>query len=215
MSINFNDVNGEAKKTKIDYFKFEEGDNEFRMVGGVLPRYVYWNTTPKNTPISLECLSFNRENEEFDNSKDPHKEHFPDINCKWQYVVQAFDKQGNLKVVALRKKMFETIKKNAAKHWGDPTHPDTGINIVVNKEKTGPYNYNVEYTVDVMSCKVQPLTDEQKKLLEESPTIDELFPRDSYDDQLNTINRIWHSADQEDDSNDNPFNDDIGDDTVF
>jgi len=198
MALAFNDVNGSAKTTKIDYFKFEDGDNEFRMVGGVLPRYVYWNKTPKNTAIALECLSFNRETETFDNAvKDWHQHYFPDIKCKWSYVVQAYDKNGKLRVVSLRKQMFESIIQNAHKHWGDPTDPETGMKIVILKKKTGPQAFNVAYEVDVMSCIQQPLTDEQKKELEEKPSIDELFPRQSADELHENIKRVWFSEQQE------------------
>ncbi|MCP3899129.1 MAG: hypothetical protein GY707_05280 [Desulfobacteraceae bacterium] len=211
MAISFNDVNGSAKTTKIDYFKFEDGDNEFRMVGGVLPRYVYWNKTPKNTAIAMECLGFDRDSEEFKNvEKDWHQHYFPDIKCKWSYVVQAFNKEGKLQVVSLRKQMFESILQNAAKHWGDPTDPDKGMKIVITKKKTGPQAFNVAYEVDVMSCVEQPLTDEQKTLLNDSPTIDELFVRQTSDEQKANIERIWfNEADKDDADLDDDMDDDI------
>lgn len=209
MALSFNDVNGSAKTTKIDYFKFEEGDNEFRMVGGVLPRYVYWNKTPKNTAIAMECLGFDRDSEEFKNAeKDWHQHFFPDIKCKWSYVVQAFDKEGKLKVISLRKQMFESIIQNASKHWGDPTDPKTGMKIVITKKKTGPQAFNVAYEVDVLGCKVQPLTDEQIKLLEDSPTIDELFQRQTPDEQKANIERIWFQATEEEEKEDDVVDDD-------
>jgi len=211
MSLAFNETAGSAKSTKIDYFKFEDGDNEFRLVGGVLPRYVYWHKTPKNTAIALECLGFNRESESFDNKeKDWFQHYFPDIKCKWSYVVQAYDKAGKLVVVSLRKKMFEAIKSNASKHWGDPTDPDTGMKIVVTKAKNGAQAFNVEYTIDVLGCKVLPLTDEQKKELEEKPTIDELFVRQTPDEQKLNIERIWFSAEEvEEEKEENSADDDI------
>lgn len=209
MSLGFNDTNGEAKSSKINYFKFEDGDNIFRLVGGVLPRYVYWNPTPKGVSIALECLGFTRETETFDNKeKDWFNHYFPDIKCKWSYVVQAFNEKGELVVVSLRKKMFEAIKQNAVKHWGDPTDPDKGMKIVVVKTKTGPKAFNVDYTIDVLGCKVQPLTDEQKELLEESPSIDELFPRQTPAEQKANIERIWFSAEEEETKGDSGVEDD-------
>jgi len=208
MALSFNDTAGSAKTNKIDYFKFEEGDNEFRLVGGVLPRYVYWNKTPKNTAIALECLGFNRDTESFDNKeKDWHNHFFPDIKCKWSYVVQAYDSAGTLKVVSLRKKMFEAIKQNASKHWGDPTDPETGMKIVVTKTKTGSQAYNVEYTIDVLGCKKQPLTEAQIAELEEKPSIDELFVRQTPAEQKANIERIWFTAEEE--SKDENNDDDI------
>ena len=198
MAKSFGDVNGTAKTTKIDYLKFEDGDNIFRMVGGVLPRYVYWHKTPKGTSIAIECLGFDRDSEEFKNlEKDWFQEYFPDIKCKWSYVVQAFDKDGNLKVVSLRKQMFESILANAKKHWGDVTDPDEGTELVVTKKKTGPQAFNVAYEIDVMSCKKKPLTDEQKEKVANSPTIDELFPRQTSDEQKANIERIWFSKEEE------------------
>lgn len=215
MSLTFNDTAGSAKTTKIDYFKFEDGDNTFRLVGGILPRYVYWNKTPKNTAIALECLGFNRESETFDNKeKDWFQHYFPDIKCKWSYVVQAFDEKGKLLVVSLRKKMFEAIKANASKHWGDPTDPDTGMKLVITKTKNGPQAFNVEYTIDVLGCKVQPLTEEQKTLLAESPTIDELFIRQTPEEQKLNIERIWFSHKEEEDE-EKAKDDDLDDDISF
>ena len=198
MSLTFNDTEGSAKSSKIDYYKFVDGDNEFRLVGGVLPRYVYWHKTPKNTAIALECLSFNRDTETFDNKeKDWFQHYFPDIKCKWSYVVQAFNSKGELKTISLRKKMFESIKQNAAKHWGDPTDPDKGMKIVVTRSKTGPQAFNVEYVIDVLGCKQEALTEEQKKLVADSPTIDELFIRQTPEDQKQNIERIWFSEEEE------------------
>lgn len=208
MALNFNDTAGSAKSSKADYYKFEDGDNTFRLVGGVLPRYVYWHKTLKNSAIAIECLAFNRDTETFDNKEtDWFNHYFPDIKCKWSYVVQAYNSKGQLKVLALRKKMFESIKQNASKHWGDPTDPDTGMSIVVTRTKTGSQAYNVEYTIDVLGCKVLPLTDEQKKELTEKPSIDELFPRQTPKDQKANIERIWFTDDEPEDSDENADDD--------
>jgi len=42
MAISFNQAKGEAQKNKIDSYQYVEGDNVVRMVGDMLPRYVYW-----------------------------------------------------------------------------------------------------------------------------------------------------------------------------
>ena len=41
MAIKFNQTKGEAQKNKIDSYQYVEGDNKVRMVGDMLPRYVY------------------------------------------------------------------------------------------------------------------------------------------------------------------------------
>ncbi len=165
MAITFNDVNGEAKKTKVDYFKFENGSNAFRMVGDILPRYVYWKKTPDGSKnMSIECLGFNREIEQFTNStKDWFAHYFPNDKCSWSYLVKVFDpKDGKIKVLGLKKKLFAQILDMAKNHLGDPTDIDSGWTCIVNRKKTGPLAYNVEYTLDQMACKKSPLTDEQK-----------------------------------------------------
>ena len=125
-------------------------------------------------------------------------------------TTQANDSNGKLKVISLRKKMFEAIKQNSAKHWGDPTDPDTGMQIVVTRTKTGPKTFNVEYTVDVLGCKQLALTTEQKEELAEKPSIDDLFPRQTPDAQKKNIERIWFTKDDDEDGKDgDDFDDDI------
>ena len=106
--------------------------------------------------------------------------------------------------------MFEAIKSNAQKHWGDPTDPDTGMKIIVTKTKNGPQAFNVEYTIDVLGCKSQPLTNEQKAELAEKPTIDELFIRQTADEQKLNIERIWFSEEEkEEEQEEKSMDDDI------
>ena len=42
MALKFNQAQGSAKKDKIDQYTYKEGDNVIRLVGDILPRYVYW-----------------------------------------------------------------------------------------------------------------------------------------------------------------------------
>ena len=42
MAIKFNQAQGSAIKNKIDQYVYKNGDNVLRMVGDLLPRYVYW-----------------------------------------------------------------------------------------------------------------------------------------------------------------------------
>jgi hypothetical protein len=218
MSIGFNDTNGEAKKVEIDYYKFEDGTNKFRLVGDVLPRYIYWRKTPDGQKtMGLECLAFDREKEKFVKDgtaeKDWVQHYFPEDKCSWSYVMRAYDEDGKLKVVPLKKKLFQAIKKLAQKHpdkFGDPTDPDTGWMCVVEREKTGPLAYNVEYTLDAFSCETLPLTDEQKEELENAPPLETLFPRPTPEEQKAFIERVWFSTEEEEANDDmNDMNDDI------
>ncbi len=198
MGLNFNDVSGEAKKVKIDYFKFKNGSNVFRMVGDILPRYVYWKKTPDGSKnMSVECLGFDRDLEKFTNStKDWFNHYFPDQKCSWSYLVQVFDPEdgGKLKVLGLKKKLFQQILDMAKKHLGDPTNNETGWVCVVERKKTGPLAFNVEYSLDQMSCKTEALTNEQIALFEEAKKIDELFTIQTPEEQKTFVEKIWFST---------------------
>ena len=69
MAIKFNQVKGEAQKSKINQYTYVEGDNKFRLVGDILPRYVYWIKGENNKNIPMECLSFDRNTETFNNKE--------------------------------------------------------------------------------------------------------------------------------------------------
>ena len=67
MAIKFNQTKGEAQKNKIDSYQYVEGDNVVRMVGDMLPRYVYWLKGENGKNLPFECLSFDRNTEAFTN----------------------------------------------------------------------------------------------------------------------------------------------------
>ena len=56
MAIKFNQVKGEAVKSKIDQYTYVEGDNVVRLVGDILPRYVYWIKGENNKNILGDFL---------------------------------------------------------------------------------------------------------------------------------------------------------------
>ena len=202
---------GEAVKNKLDYIKFEFGTNKMRMVGDILPRYAYWKRLNDNN-IPVECLAFDREQETFTNiEKDWFKHYFPkkengdNMTCSWSYVIRVIDpKDGKIKLCGLKKKLFEQIQDMAKKHLGDPTDPDTGWEIVFEKKKTGPMPFNVEYTLDQMECKKQPLTDEQKAEVAEMPPIDEILPRPTADQQHEFIKKAWLEPETKEEDNVDP-----------
>jgi hypothetical protein len=194
MALTFNKIHGEAIKSEIDYYKFEEGRNKFRLVGEVLPRYVYWKQTlDSKKSIAIECLSFDREKEKFTNvEKDWFSEYFPEEKCSWSYLVQVIDPKDNkLKVLGLKKKLFQSMLDLAQEHLGDPTDAENGWDVVVSKKKTGPLPFNVEYTLDQLACKKRALTDEEKELIKNIKPIDELFPRPAPEEQKAFIERTW------------------------
>jgi len=194
MALTFNKIHGEAIKSEIDYYKFEEGRNKFRLVGEVLPRYVYWKQTlDSKKSIAIECLSFDREKEKFTNvEKDWFSEYFPEEKCSWSYLVQVIDPKDNkLKVLGLKKKLFQSMLDLAQEHLGDPTDAENGWDVVVSKKKTGPLPFNVEYTLDQLACKKRALTAEEKELIKNIKPIDELFPRPAPEEQKAFIERTW------------------------
>lgn len=203
MAKSFNNVKGEAEKTKLDWYKFNNGKNVFRIVGGVLPRYVYWLTSPDNKALSIDCLSFDREAEKFTNiRKDWVRHYFPEQKCSWAYAVLVLDRSdGTYKPLGLKKKMWAQIEQ-AAETLGDPTDIVNGWDIVVEKKKTGPLAFNVEYSVDALQCsaKKKPLTEEEISALEDyGKTIDDLLSEPSEEEVKAFIERVWFSSNNTDD----------------
>ena len=109
MAIQFNQHKGSAQKTSIETFQYVDGDNKMRIVGDILARYVYWIQGENAKNIPLECLSFDRNTEKFNNlEKDWVREYYPDLKCGWSYATQCLD-NGKVKVVNLKKKLCEQI----------------------------------------------------------------------------------------------------------
>jgi hypothetical protein len=210
MALAFNSAKGSAKKGSIDQYQYKMGDNSVRMVGGLLPRYIYWVKGFNDKNIPFECLSFNRETETFDNKeKDWVKHYFPDLKCGWAYSILCIDPtDGKVKVLNLKKKLMEQIMV-AAEDLGDPTDPETGYSIHFKRVKTGPMNYNIEYQLQPLKCKPTPLTDEEKALVEESAPIDELIPRPSADYQKESLERIINKASEGSDEADEEVEDEF------
>ena len=56
MALSFNKSVGGAKKSSITSYSYRDGDNEVRLVGDVLARYVYWleGKNGKNIPFEMK-----------------------------------------------------------------------------------------------------------------------------------------------------------------
>ena len=76
MAISFNQQKGSAQKTSISTLQYRDGDNSMRIVGDILARYVYWVKGENDKNIPLECLSFDRNTETFNNKEKDWK------NCR-------------------------------------------------------------------------------------------------------------------------------------
>lgn len=197
MAIAFNKAKGKAQKNHIEQYEYKTGDNRVRLVGGILPRYVYWIKGKNNKSIPFECLAFDRQAEAFTNKEVDHvPEYYPDLKCGWAYAIQCIDpSDGKVKVLNLKKKLLEQIMV-AAEDLGDPTDPETGWWVYFKKVKTGAQAYNVEYQLQPLKCKPEPLTEAEKAAVAEATPIDELLVRPTPEAQKTLLEQIRNASDE-------------------
>jgi hypothetical protein len=198
MALSFKQTKGRAQKSSVESYEYKDGENTVRLIGGVLPRYVYWVKGTNNKDIPIECLAFSRDKEKFDNlEKDWVPEFHADLRCSWSYAVNCIDpKDGKVKVLNLKKKLFEQIL-TAAEDLGDPTDPESGWDVVFKRVKTGPLAYNVEYTLQVLRCKPRKLTDQEVELAEKALPIDEKYPRANPDEIKALLEKLQAGVEEE------------------
>jgi hypothetical protein len=195
MALKFGETKGKAVKKSVEAYEYKDGDNTVRLIGGVLPRYVYWLKGTNNKDIPIECLAFDREKEKFTNVEVDHvPSYFSDKKCSWAYSINCIDpKDGKVKALNLKKKLFEQII-NAAEDLGDPTDYDSGWDVVFKRTKTGPLPFNVEYNLSVLKCKVRALTPDERALAEGAENIDSKFPRPSPEEVKAALEKIVAGA---------------------
>ena len=205
MAIQFNQHKGSAQKTSIETFQYVDGDNKMRIVGDILARYVYWIQGENAKNIPLECLSFDRNTEKFNNlEKDWVREYYPDLKCGWSYATQCLD-NGKVKVVNLKKKLWEQII-TAAEDLGDPTNVETGWDICFKRVKTGPLPYNVEYQLQALKCKPRALTEEELEVISDLRSMDDVMPRPTPDAQKELLDKVRNLGAETDDEALEEFN---------
>lgn len=195
MALKFGETKGKAVKKSVEAYEYKDGDNTVRLIGGVLPRYVYWLKGTNNKDIPIECLAFDREKEKFTNVEVDHvPSYFSDKKCSWAYSINCIDpKDGKVKALNLKKKLFEQII-NAAEDLGDPTDYDGGWDVVFKRTKTGPLPFNVEYNLSVLKCKVRALTADERALADAAENIDAKFPRPSPEEVKAAVEKIVAGA---------------------
>ena len=128
MAIGFNQTKGSAQKEKNRKLIIMLVKKTITtMVGDLLPRYVYWLKGENGKNIPMECLSFDRNTETFNNKEPDHvREFYPDLKCGWSYAIQCIDyADKSVKVLNLKRKLFDQIVV-AMEELGDPTDPVTG-----------------------------------------------------------------------------------------
>ena len=178
MALKFGDAKGSAQKSSLVQYQYVDGDNSVRLVGDILPRYVYWITGDNNKNIPMECLSFDRNSETFNNIEHDHvRDFYPDLKCGWAYAVQGIDySDKSVKVVNLKRKLFDQILV-AMEDIGNPTDAETGWDIFFKRLKTGPQVFNVEYQLQMLKCKPRALEDWEQELVKDLKSMDDVLPR--------------------------------------
>lgn len=170
----------------IQRLRVDGAETRVRFVGDVLPRYVYWITTAEGKRMPLECLSFERESEQFTSrNRDPFKElneSVFDEKPTFSYVCNVIDRaDGQVKLMDLKTTIYKQIIDYATNvEYGNPSDPEQGYDIIIKKEKTGPLPQNVKYTV-MPSRNAVPLTKEESEM--DLYNLDTLFKRPTYEDQ--------------------------------
>jgi len=191
-------------RKQIERLTISEKGTKIRLVGNVLPRYVYWVTTKEGKKIPVECLRFNRETESFNDSiPDPLKEVPEEIfseTPQFGYVcnvLEMINDKSAVRIFDLKKTIYNQIVSLAKDpEWGNPADPENGYAITVKKESTGPLPQNVKYTV-LPGKNAGPLTEEQKKL--ELYDLEKIIKRPNYEEQktwlLQNTSLFAHEAD--------------------
>lgn len=175
----------QGSSNDIQRIKLDGPDTRVRFVGPVLPRYVYWVVTNEGKKYPLECLSFDRETEQFNNSRDPLKE-LPEYiyseKPQFAYVCNVIDrKDSTIKLLDLKTTIYKQLVDYATNpDYGSPADPSNGYDITIKKEKTGPQPQNVKYTV-MPSRNTIPLT--PVELEKEIFKLDSIFKRQTYEEQ--------------------------------
>lgn len=142
-------ASGNQQKREIERITLNIGDTKIRLLGEVMPRYCYWVVTKEGRKMPVECLQFDRETETFNNSiKNPFSEIDPDVykdKPQFAYVCNAIDRaDGKVKLLDLRSTIYSQIVDYARNEdYGNPADPQTGYDLTIKKEKTGPLTYAI------------------------------------------------------------------------
>lgn len=162
-----------------------------RLVGDLLPNYIYWLENKEGGKRTRNVTNFNRSTEEFDNSVDDPiarlvKPRNPKIEPQFAYVTKVINREdGKEYILELKATVYKSIVQFAQDpDWGDPTHPEKGYDFKVEKKRTGPLPQNVKYVL-TPSRLTTPLSDEEKAMLKSS-SIDlaKLYKQETPEEQI-------------------------------
>ena len=177
---------GSGQRREIQRLTMGIGDTKLRLIGEVMPRYCYWVVTTEGKKMPVECLQFSRDTESFDNkAEDPFKEIDDAIYAdkpQFSYVCNVIDRaDGQIKLFDLRSTIYSQIVDYATNpDYGNPSDPDSGYDLTVKKEKTGPLPQNVKYTCLPARASKALTEDEQKAELFD---LSRIYKRQNYEDQ--------------------------------
>jgi len=182
--VSWTETKGKQSTTRREVERVVFGtENKLRLVGDVLPRYVYWVTTNEGKKMPVECLSFDRTKEEMTTEPDPMKELPPEIYSEkpqFAYVCNAIEKEA-MKLCDLKSTIYKQIVDYAKNpEYGSPSDPVSGYDITIKKEKTGPLPQNVKYSC-VPARSSRALSEAEKALVPYD--LDKIYKRQTYAEQ--------------------------------
>jgi hypothetical protein len=198
-----NTGSGSSSRKEIERINIGIGDTKLRLIGEVLPRYVYWVVTTEGKKMPVECLRFDRQKETFNDSiKDPMKEIDEEIYAEkpqFAYVCNVIDRtDGKVKIFDLRSTIYKQIVDYATNpDYGNPADDGAGYDITIKKEKTGPLPQNVKYSV-IPARNNSALSETEKKL--ELFELDKIYKRQTYEEQKEWLlkNTAYFTGDSSD-----------------
>lgn len=179
-------TSGNQQKRDIERVSLGLGDTKIRLIGDVMPRYCYWVVTKDGKKMPVECLQFDRDTETFNASiRDPFKEMDTDVYAEkpqFAYVCNVIDRKDNkVKLLDLRSTIYAQIVDYATNpEYGSPADSETGYDLTLKKEKTGPLPQNVKYTV-IPARSSKALSPEEREM--ELFDLSKIFKRQTYDEQ--------------------------------
>jgi len=167
----------------------ENGPIRLRLVGDVHPAFRYWVNTVEGKTRTVITPYFNPETEEWEQG-DP-LQGYNDARREFFYSINCIDRATNtMRILIFKKTIYQFIYSIATDpDYGNPADPDSGYDIVISKEKTGPLPMNVKYAV-LPGRNTTALTAEEKAMeLFDLDTVYAPMSKDAYLDwiQKNTF----------------------------
>lgn len=189
MALSWGDAKGVqsgGERKEVTRLKLD-GNVKIRLIGDVMPRYVYWVVTTEGKKYPVECLEFDRKTEKFDPTrKNPFSQIPQEIykeKPQFAYVCNVIDRaDGKIKIFDLKSTVYKQIIQYAqSPDYGNPADPDSGYDISIKKEKTGPQPQNVKYTC-MPARNSSKLTPEEREL--QLFDLDKMYKTQTYEEQM-------------------------------